>query len=105
MIVFSSTENGLLAGFPAWEDADRDLRHFVAEDVPLGDLDEPYDDRDEGWRIVLFHYAGYVYVLEGDDPNATEFESFFRVPRDDYFRAWAALIDKFNPILPMADKE
>lgn len=101
MIVFNSTENGLLAGFPAWEDADRDLRHYVAEDIPLGPIEAPYEDRDEGWRIVVFEHAGSVYVLEGDDPNATEFEVFFRVPLDLYYRSWMELIERFHAAVPL----
>lgn len=96
---------GRLAGFPAWDHADRDLRHFTAADVPLGAIDEPYDDRDEGWRILIFEHGGFVHVLEGDDPSTREFDTYFRVPRDRYFQAWAALIDAFNPMTVLDDVE
>jgi hypothetical protein len=100
-----SAAHGRLAGFPAWEHADRDLRHFTPADVPLGTLAEPYDDRDEGWRILLFEHAGFVYVLEGDDPRGTRFAVYFRVPRERYLQAWAALIDFYNPITPLDDTD
>ena len=100
-VEFVSASHGLLAHFPAWDHADRDLRHFVPSDVPLGTRDEPYDDRDEGWRILIFDHAGWVYVAEGASPNATDFISFFRVNLDRYIAAWAALIDQFNPITPL----
>ena len=96
---------GRLAGFPAGDHADRDLRHFVAADVPLGSIHEPYDDRDEAWRILIFEEGGWIYVAEGDDPNATEFASKFRVKRERYLQAWAALIDQFNPIKPLDETE
>ena len=98
---FASAEHGRLAGFPAWDHADRDLRHFVASDVPFGSLHEPYDDRDEGWRIAIFEHAGWVYVAEGDSPDATEANNRFRVRSDRYMQAWAALIDLYNPITPL----
>jgi hypothetical protein len=88
---------GRLAGFPAWDHADRDLRHFTLEDVPLGSIDEPYDDRDEAWRLLIFEREAFVYVLEGRTPSATEFEVWFRVPAARYTQAWEALIDTFNP--------
>jgi hypothetical protein len=100
-VVFASGSSGELAQFPAWDHADRDLRHFIASDVPFGTYDEPYDDADDGWRIQIFEHAGYVYVLQGDSANAEEFATFFRVPRDQYLQAWAFLIDAFNPITPL----
>jgi hypothetical protein len=100
---FASASHGRLAWFPAWDHADRDLRHFVAGDVPLGTPDEPYDDRDEEWRIVIFESGGWVWIGEADDPNAEEMRATFRVPRARYLQAWAAIIDHFNPITPMED--
>ena len=90
-----------LAWFPAWENADRDLKHFIAADVPLGSLDAPFEDFDDEWRIVIFEHDGFVYVFEGDGPHAETFVRRFRVPRDAYIHAWAALIDLHNPIVPL----
>ena len=100
LIEFRSGEKRL-AWFPAWEHADRDLRHFTASDVPMGSMDDPYDDADDNWRIVLFEHRGFVYVLEADDPHATDFPRYFRVPTPRYLQAWAALIDVYNPIKPL----
>lgn len=102
-IEMASVARGRVAWFPAWDNADRDLRHFVPYDVPLGTIDEPYDDRDEGWRILIFEQGGWVYVAEGDDPNATGFVSAFRVRTERYLQAWAALIALYNPITPLAE--
>jgi hypothetical protein len=104
-IELTSAAHGRLAGFPAWEHADRDLRHFTPADVPLGTLAEPYDDRDEGWRILLFEHAGWIHVLQGNDPRGTAFHAYFRVRRERYFMAWAALIDFYNPITPLDDTD
>ena len=100
-IEFRSAAHGRLAGFPAWEYADRDLRHFTPSDVPLGTLDEPFEDRDEAWRIILFGDSGWIYVLEGDAPAARTFPRWFRVATGRYVQAWAALIDFFNPAKPL----
>lgn len=100
-IEFRSATHGRLAGFPAWEYADRDLRHFTPSDVPLGTIDEPFEDRDEGWRMLLFGGGGWIYVLEGDLPATTEFTRWFRVATGRYVQSWAALIDFFNPARPL----
>lgn len=104
-VEFVSGSKGVLANFPAWDHVDRDLRHFIAADVPMGSLDEPYDDADEGWRLMLFEHRGFVYVLQGDAPRTSDFKIFFRVPRDRYIAAWAALIDAYNPITPLDETE
>lgn len=102
---YASASLGRLAHFPAWDHVDRDLRHFIPSDVPLGTLAEPYDDRDEAWRILVFEDGGWIYVAEGDQPNAARFASRFRVLRELYFQAWAALVDQFNPITPLDEEE
>lgn len=102
-IEFVSMSRGPLASFPAWDHADRDLRHFVPSDVPFGSIDEPYEDADEDWRIAIFEHGGFVYVLEGESPTDPDFSVAFRVPREQYFAAWAFVIDAFNPITPLDD--
>jgi hypothetical protein len=89
----ASESRGRLAWFPAWEHADRDLRHFTPADVPIGTFAEPYYDAADDWSISIFEHGGWVYVEENG--------SRFRVPRDRYLQAWAALIDRFNPIEPL----
>ena len=96
-----SPSRGELAGFPYWDNAERDMRHFVPDDVPLGSVVELVDDADVDWQIVIFEYRRFVYVLEGDAPHATEFDVWFRVPSDRYISEWARLIDHFNPVEPL----
>jgi hypothetical protein len=94
VVVFASVARGELARFPAWERADRDLRHFVLDDIPTGSRAEPFVDADEGWRITIFESGGHVYVHENDGEG-------FRVPRDAYFAAWEKLIARYNPAIPL----
>ncbi len=99
---YISPSRGELASFPYWDNVERDMRHFVADDVPLGSIDEPVDDYDEDWQIVLFEHRGFVYVLEADTRHATEFDVWFRVPSDRYIAEWARVIDQFNPVEPLS---
>jgi hypothetical protein len=98
-----TSNNRRIAWFPAWENADRDLRHFVPADVPLGTIEEPFEDEDEAWRIQIFEHAGWIYILEADAPRATEFPRQWRVPREKYLEAWARIISQFNPVLDLDD--
>ncbi|HYS55446.1 MAG TPA: hypothetical protein VER58_16940 [Thermoanaerobaculia bacterium] len=101
-VYYVSPWRGELAGFPYWNNAERDMRHLVAEDVPLGSVGEPVDDADADWQIVIFEHRGFVYVLEGAAPRTQRFEVWFRVPRDRYIAEWARVISEFNPIEPLA---
>ena len=100
-VYFVSPSRGELAGFPYWDNAERDMRHFVAEDVPMGSMIEPVDDADEDWQIVIFEHRGFVYVMEGTQPRTQSFDVWFRVPRDRYIAEWARVIDQFNPVEPL----
>ena len=98
---YVSPSRGELSSFPYWDNVERDMRHFVAEDVPLGSIEEPVDDADEDWQIVIFEYGGYVHVMEGRSPHATEFDVWYRVPTERYIAEWARIIDEFNPVAPL----
>jgi hypothetical protein len=68
-------------------------------------MGEPWEDADDTWRIVLFEHRGNVYILEADNPKATDCPRFFRVPTDRYLKAWALLVDVFNPIKALDETE
>jgi len=95
-IVMKSRARGPLAGFPAWDHADRDLRHFTLDDIPLGTEDEPFEDADEAWRIVILARGTDVFILEGDSPNGP-LSRRYRIPRDQYLAAWEELIRQYHP--------
>jgi hypothetical protein len=95
-----SRTRGRLAGFPAWDHADRDLRHFTPDDIPLGDEGEPFEDADEGWRIVIVPRGQEVFVLEGDSPNG-ELPRHYRIPRAQYLAAWDELIRRYHRAVPL----
>ena len=93
VVIFASTGRGELARFPAWERADRDLRHFGVDDIPIGTSEEPFEDAEDNWRIEIFEEGAFVTVVENG--------ARFRVPRDDYFAAWEALISRYNPSISL----
>jgi hypothetical protein len=100
-IEMMSRTKGHLAGFPAWDHADRDLRHFTPDDIPLGD-DEPFEDAGEAWRIVIVARGRDVFVLEGDAPRGP-LARRYRVPRDQYLTAWNELMVQYHPPLALED--
>ena len=100
-VYFVSRARGVLAGFPYWDHADRDLRHFSLEDVPFGPEERPYEDADEGWRIVVFQRGTQVHVWEGDDPSSEKYQRRFVVEADRYWAAWSEVITAFHPALSL----
>jgi hypothetical protein len=100
-LYFFSRKKGVLAGFPFWDHADRDLRHFTLEDVPFGSEERAYEEADEGWRIVIFQRGSEVHVWEGDDPAREEYARTFRVDADRWWSAWSEVIAEFHPALSL----
>ena len=97
-----SRTRGHLAGFPAWDHADRDLRHFTPEDIPLGTDEEPFEDADESWRIVILARGNDVVILEGDAPRGP-LTRRYRIPREQYLAAWDDLIRQYHPARSLED--
>jgi hypothetical protein len=97
-----SRTRGRLAGFPAWDHADRDLRHFTPADIPLGTEEEPFEDADESWRIVILARGADVIILEGDAPRG-ELTRRYRIPREQYLAAWDDLIREYHPARSLED--
>ena len=84
---FTDGQGHQVAGFPWWDDVDQDLRGWTLEDIPLGDLRQPYTDLDQCWRILIWRHADRVYIAEGD--GETLFHSLHWVTADEYTSAWA----------------
>ena len=100
-VYFLSRSRGVLAGFPFWDHADRDLRHFTLEDVPFGSEERPYQDADEGWRVVIFQRGAQVHVWEGDHPASEHYPRTFRVDAERYWAAWSEVIAEFHPAMSL----
>jgi hypothetical protein len=101
-IEMMSRARGRLAGFPGWDHADRDLRHFTHADIPLGTEEIPFEDADESWRILILALEKDVFILEGDTPRGA-LTRRYRVPRDQYLAAWEELIREYHPARSLED--
>jgi hypothetical protein len=97
-----SRTRGHLAGFPAWDHADRDLRHFTPDDIPLGTPEEPFEDADEAWRIAILAVDNDVFILEGDTPRGPLTRRYC-IPREQYLAAWEDLIREYHPAKSLED--
>jgi hypothetical protein len=95
-IEMMSRTRGHLAGFPAWDHADRDLRHFTPADLPLGTEEQPFEDADESWRIAILAVGTEVVILEGDALRGP-LTRRYRIPREQYLAAWNDLIREYHP--------
>ena len=74
--------------FPWWDRAD--VRRLVrtSTGAPVGEADEPFDDIDQGWHMLIWRTATEVVVMQGVDDS---FPIRFRVSVDRYLAEWAAL--------------
>jgi hypothetical protein len=57
---------------------------------PLGNIQSPYSDFEQGWEIAIAEYDHFVYVLEGnfDRINVEGYHSWFKVTEETYLRQW-----------------
>jgi hypothetical protein len=101
-IELMSRTRGRIASFPAWDHADRDLRHFTQDDIPLGTEEEPFEDADEAWRIAILARDNDVFLLEGDTPQGA-LTRRYRIPRAQYLAAWEELIREYHPAGSLED--
>jgi hypothetical protein len=83
-----STSRGILAGFPWWDHAERELKTWKASDVLTGTAEMPLLQSGEAWQVIVFEQEGQIYVLEGEEPETREFGRYFAVPQDRWEAAW-----------------
>jgi hypothetical protein len=92
-ISFASSSEGEIARFPWWDHADADLREMSDDDVPTGTVERPFDDVEQGWRILIWERQGHVFVMEGGG-DRRRYRRWFAVPRETYFSAWRDAIEQ-----------
>jgi len=93
-IYFFSSPRGYIASFPWWDHAEQDLRR-EGFSVPLGTLDQPYSDLEQGWIIAIASSDHFVYVVEGDFDRVIvdhSYHTWFKVPEDRYLEQWQRAI-------------
>ena len=86
---FFSRTRGYIADFPWWDHPERNL---IRDDfqIPMGDLQKPFYDDDQGWEIIIFADADLVYVLQGhhDYPAGEGYYAWFKVIQGTYLAKW-----------------
>jgi hypothetical protein len=96
-VYFFSFSRGYMASFPWWDCAERDLIKETFQ-IPFGDFDQPFEDCEQGWEIIIFADDEFVYVLEGnfelpDAPIEERFYLWFKVDKSAYLGEWQKAID------------
>src|SRR6185503_3123690 len=52
--------------FPWWDNVESETARWSIEDVPCGDLTEPYYDVDQYFRILIWQVHEVVFIAYGD---------------------------------------
>ncbi|MGM1048072.1 MAG: hypothetical protein ACQEXX_18285 [Bacillota bacterium] len=91
-LYYYSNELGILSSFPWWDHVDKQIVNYEITDIPLGTITSPFDDCEQSWQIIIFSSRNYVYILQGDEPASTYFNTWYRVRLEDYLDAWSKLI-------------
>ncbi|WP_461202093.1 hypothetical protein [Anoxybacillus sp. TBDG-1] len=94
---YSAKRNEILTTFPWWDFAEEFLGMWDEHDIPIGTIDRPFFDLEQGWHIIIFEKRDYVYVLEGDEfcSEHNKIHTWYRVPKDVYYEQWKKLLNMF----------
>jgi hypothetical protein len=79
---------GLRLALAWWDQSDAERWARSEQGAPLGDSDSPFEEEEQGWRLVIWKSGEMVYVLAGDEDV---FRVWFSVSAERYLSAWAAL--------------
>ncbi len=87
---FESKKRGFLGGFPWWD--------HVENDICREDFEIPckyFEDKDQGWEILIFEYDELVYILEGDsDHPEAGYQRWCKVEKRRYLEQWQLAISR-----------
>lgn len=93
---YRSKKYGQLSIFPWWDNIENEIRS--ENNIPIGTIEHPYDDLEQGWQIYIFKRRSHVYILEGEEPCCKEFLNWYKVERDQYFERWNETINTLMKI-------
>ncbi|GAB2569527.1 hypothetical protein Aab01nite_07380 [Paractinoplanes abujensis] len=88
MVELTDERLSLRVRFPWWSRQDVEQAIQSPSGPPVGEVDEPFDDEEQGWRILVWQHAGMVGIMVGADNT---FTTWFRVPLERYLAGWMAL--------------
>jgi hypothetical protein len=89
---YYSKQFGILSSFPWWDHVDRQVVNFESKDIPLGTIDSPFHSCGQDWQIMIFSKRDFVYILQCDGSDHTNFNVWYRVGLEDYHENWSRLI-------------
>lgn len=95
---FSQTIGKMIASFPWWDHADKNLKEMDISSIPLGKVRSPYNDLEQSWQILIWEERDNVYIMQGDEPCCVQFPIWFKVKKQKYMEEWVKLIEKYKQI-------
>lgn len=82
-----------IASYPWWDNVNRDLMNMCIDDIPIGSIENPYNDLEQSWQLVIWVKGDFVYVIEGDEPCCIEFPRYFKVEKCKYINEWQRILN------------
>ena len=77
----------LRIALPWWDRSELERWAHGGRGAPFGDPDDPFEEEEQGWRLVIWKSGEMIYVLAGDE---AVFRVWFSVTFEQYLSAWAA---------------
>jgi hypothetical protein len=94
--IYYSEKFGLLNYFPYWYIKEENIRDITVENVPIGTIEKPYCDVEQGGMIYIFEKRNHVYVMYSHDDNLEICQTWYKVSKDRYFDNWLEIISWFK---------
>lgn len=87
---------GTITTFPWWDRVEH--RFKTMADMPIGTLEQPFSDLEQGWQLYIFQHDDFVYILEGDEPICEQFSRWFKVSADLYTARWQSFLAELKSL-------
>lgn len=98
---FSKKLGKTIASFPWWDNVNRDFVNMSLDNIPIGNIESPFDKLEQSWQIVIWEKRDFVYIIEGEDPCCFEFPRWFKVEKAKYFAEWDRILKMFREGTPL----
>jgi hypothetical protein len=78
---------GLRLALPWWDRSDSERWARSEQGAPFGDPDNPFEEEEQDWRLVIWKSGETIYVLAGDEDVS---RVWFSVSAERCLSGWAA---------------
>jgi hypothetical protein len=96
-LFFGSRSSEIYLALFWWRDNfEQEIQKLSEADIPLGTIEQPFDDLEPGWQLIIFEHREFVDVLEGLELCCKVFPRWCRVPLKDYQKSWSDLLDRWQ---------